>query len=1024
SGSLKAIIFFEVDHCGGSETCSFDLRATLQENGQEIETRKLSRVVNDESGFDKDLVDVAVGVPPVNIIDIESDPFTALPELDSTGVCLNECENIWVVMENKNDQPAEIIVRMMVPDGLKLGVGTSVDSDLPESRALKQGVTERRLKMVLPPQSRRLVPLAAKISDLLEDGDELGITFEHCAQVVGSDTCFTQKDETESRQFIQLLTIYLIIVSRDMGDAPTNQNHFGAQMTIPTGAVAKFPVSRDPAVLNPAPNTIYGPAHRFSYWFHLGDRVSQETDVDRGIDQDIAYNIDPNADVADQDRYDDGIDINSVSFVDCQSTTIPVEVNISQAAVNYFTNTDADGLAFINMWFDSDLDGQWGQATGLCPNATEHILIDHPVDVAALGVGQHTINVTTGPVDLPGLIANEPRWMRVMLSDIESNKDLFINIGDGRGEVVPYMGGETEDYLWVPPTAPSSFAAADMEVSVRIRPVGDEVREVEDPTLRSTDAKAKADGKMEIIFRNKGYKTAEDVVLDIDLGSLTQILDLDVACPPLCGELGEIVDQSGPGSLLIEVADPMDPGEFGKVTLGWKGCLTCTTGDGVQSALIQVRALEDLNLENSIQTLKWPPIERLSPRLTLGWHGCLTCVRSIDLSIKQVQSVDLPFEIANGSGLGFKVLKDGLAHSDATDICKIVNCDPPAFEIDDTLSAYSIVGVDEDGNETPPSNEIVLGCVNDIVQGAIVFRNVATGELRRLPASSENNFNLGMPPTLTQIGVHYCGEDPQPTLKLKVGDLDVVLEADAVSPNFYVGSFSLEQASTLRQDGPTTISLEVESEGTLYETSIAVETPASGQIIDAATGAALSGASITVLVEQETTFGDETATTLVQVNETALISNADGRYGLPVENGTYALIISLDGYQTYRTTEITVEDGELGVDVALVAAESAPTDVEITIDESGFAETVLTVEVGDVVSFVNVGLDSHGVSGDSWSSGLLSSGERFKRQFNELGIYPLRDPANPNTTATLVVQEASGPSQDSGEIYMPFIVSQ
>ena len=108
---------------------------------------------------------------------------------------------------------------------------------------------------------------------------------------------------------------------------------------------------------------------------------------------------------------------------------------------------------------------------GAFRTALEHIVIDYPVDVAGLGAGVHDLTVpTNGPAYFPTNI-EQRAWLRITLSERESNKPLTANgpghaanYGDGRGYDEPFRLGETEDYL-IP--GPSQEEIADISVRKR-----------------------------------------------------------------------------------------------------------------------------------------------------------------------------------------------------------------------------------------------------------------------------------------------------------------------------------------------------------------------------------------------------------------------------------------------------------------------------------------------------------------------------------------------------------------------------
>ena len=55
-----------------------------------------------------------------------------------------------------------------------------------------------------------------------------------------------------------------------------------------------------------------------------------------------------------------------------------------------------------------------------------------------------------------------------------------------------------------------------------------------------------------------------------------------------------------------------------------------------------------------------------------------------------------------------------------------------------------------------------------------------------------------------------------------------------------------------------------------------------------------------------------------------------------------------------------------------------------------------------------------------WDSGLLTTGESYKRQLTVEGTYTYRDSTNPDATATIIVKQ-SAPVQTVRMLYLPMI---
>lgn len=93
------------------------------------------------------------------------------------------------------------------------------------------------------------------------------------------------------------------------------------------------------------------------------------------------------------------------------------------------------------------------------------------MDVIALGPGLHNLTVPTGSILWSTNLADRQAWVRLSLSERESNKTLqtgSIQHGDGCGYSILFKTGETEDYLWYPDGPPQGGPDMDVSLSVDI----------------------------------------------------------------------------------------------------------------------------------------------------------------------------------------------------------------------------------------------------------------------------------------------------------------------------------------------------------------------------------------------------------------------------------------------------------------------------------------------------------------------------------------------------------------------------
>jgi hypothetical protein len=210
-----------------------------------------------------------------------------------------------------------------------------------------------------------------------------------------------------------------------------------------------------PTVFDPATGLPEGPRHSHSRPFHLGPQVSREAEADNGPDADPLNNIVPPANDPDNDWFDDGSQFTPLGH--CVPADVDARVFIAPAAVNWFTTQGQP--AYLNVWIDSNRDGDWADgftcqdAQGAAHEVVEHILIDYPIDVVALGAGLHNLaNIATSRIAWPPQLAQQPTWVRFTLSERASNKTLqfgAIKYGGGRGYPQPFVTGETEDHRYV-----------------------------------------------------------------------------------------------------------------------------------------------------------------------------------------------------------------------------------------------------------------------------------------------------------------------------------------------------------------------------------------------------------------------------------------------------------------------------------------------------------------------------------------------------------------------------------------------
>ena len=242
----------------------------------------------------------------------------------------------------------------------------------------------------------------------------------------------------------------------DLGDAPDSTNHHGLNNTAyPGGILGQFPTVRDVLA-----NQVAGPRHNnqtMQAW--LGDFLSREAEADQGPDQDAPRNnilrnsvTGATADVADNDRGDDGWRNRNLRFFDCERTQLAVRVS---KAANATLNR-----MYLNVWFDGNRDGDWSDLGQCQPNEAqpaqasyEWVVQNYIVDLSAVpGGGSLDFNVLTEKV-LNSSGAGR-HWMRFSLSEAPAVQPISgTDLPDGRGPhplhptLSVFQYGETEDVL-------------------------------------------------------------------------------------------------------------------------------------------------------------------------------------------------------------------------------------------------------------------------------------------------------------------------------------------------------------------------------------------------------------------------------------------------------------------------------------------------------------------------------------------------------------------------------------------------
>lgn len=799
--------------------------------------------------------------------------------------------------------------------------------------------------------------------------------------------------------------VTLFLVCRDLGDAPDSSNHVGVTMEAYSGVKANFPTVFNVA----APER--GPLHKHAQPFHLGQGVSSEVEADISFDADGIHNIEPSLDRANLDRRDDGLRLDSVNLRHCEFNTFKVAVSIDSAALSALAAND--GLGYLNVWVDSNRDGDWADSFD-CPRtdehkiALEHIVIDLPINAAVLGAGLHELLVdTTVPVAFPAEsdVANLPAWLRLTLSEKPSNKTITtgtLTHGDGRGYETPFRLGETEDYLL---RAPSQNAEADVAIEKRghIQPEFDRTSQTRFWQINWV-----------VNYRNIGGATATDVALVDTMGS-GQTLQSVRALPPISPTIS--------GSTVEANLSSLPSGAHGTIVLQSVIPYNTAPGTVLENRATINAANDSVTINNSaVATVTVPLLPPLitSPvpgttctgTMTVTGHAQagVTIELYVDNALAATTTADgngdwsTSLTLSDGTHDLYAVASQGAITSGPTPVITII--------VDSSLfwNPLSLRFTDENGRVIRPSG--------------------------RLDESGWSVF-LRAEHTYT-ISVELCCDDPNAQVELELNgtviplsddDGDGIYTATFTSSGRQVGSIRICVVCELIKrcsDGELTI----DPEGTVFDIL-------SGTPINAADVACFQSTGGAASTEQS--FALWPAADYGQINPQSVA--ADGYFSFFTPPGTYQLTVEKDGYQSYRSWDLVVVDTPVHFDVPLTPLIAQSADQRIDITDDGFEPAVIKVTPGSVVEWTNIGDGLHTttsitptvsfdgsqaatVTADSgaWDSGLLTPGTSYKRQLMNEGTYTYRDSENPAYTATVIVaeKEVSQPSADV-MIFIPLV---
>jgi uncharacterized repeat protein (TIGR01451 family) len=805
--------------------------------------------------------------------------------------------------------------------------------------------------------------------------------------------------------------VWLRLRCHDLGDAPDSSNHFNTMMTTyPSVVTATFPT----VYTGTTPLLPHGPLHLRPRPLHLGPRVSFEMEADLGMDLDGVNNIKPQLNKADLDRADDGVELHKLHFVHCEYTRIPIWISIHPSVL---PPTGQERLAYINVWLDGFRDGDWDDATE-CPTADnqwimapEHIVIDHAVNLTALGPGLHRIYVTTtGPVPRP-LDLTGPAWMRVTLSERESNKTLpagcgaaaACTYGDGRGYADPFELGETEDYLLRGPDAPDP--AIEKHGFIH-------------PWFNFDQERRMWYVGWPVHYGNIGGAASTNVqVIDTLEGNqeLARVWSHPYISPTINGS-----------TLTFDVGT-LRPGKMGHIFVHTTVPFTATPGTVLTNTVVISSGNNDADLTNNSQVVTLT-IPLLPPWIAFPRPGT-TCSGMFTITGR----VQLP-------GATVEVFIDHTSVASVTADAMGRWFHP----VNLTDGTYSIQArAIYDGNTSPLSPPVKVIVDSSLVWSPLSLRFISEHGHVVIPKdengrTDEDGWFVFLRPGVTYtVTVYSCCDDPNTSITLELPGVEVVLQDDD-GDGWFEATFTMPEATLLLPG--STIRLCVVCYNVEYCSDGEILIDPEGVVYDVTQGqeSLLSDVQVacyegqTDLDSGETTYGLWDAESYGgQVNPQTTAS--DGYFSFFTPAGVFQLDVYTDTYQSYRSWDLVVVDEPVEFNVPLTPDIAETADYVITVDDTGFLSPVLKVEAGAVIEWVNVGDEIHTTTSvtpsarieglgllaptytDGWDSGLLSSGESYKRQLNTVGSYYYHDHENTAYTGLIVVEGES-------LLYLPLVL--
>lgn len=989
-GGKVAIRFpVRLERCIGAPQVIVNTATAIQTNGGRIEATVETPVE-------------CPAAPPVvvrkSIVEIRDETEV---ELEQADIVPGMAVRFRFTLTNDSATPVFVPLRDRLPEGLVTADEGGVGPVFDKIFRLAAGETKRfdfRVKLVTDMAAdRQLVNIGRFIA--CPAPAQQAATTPH-----PSAPCTWPEDDSPVIQ--QTNAVTLTVRGLDVGDAPDATNHFaGAAMNAYVGVPARFATVLDPATPE------QGPAHANALPFHLGAGVSREANADIGPDADPTNNLLPPANIANRDHFDDGVAVGRLVFSNCVKAEVPVQVFVAPGMAAQLEQ----GIGYLNVWVDGARNGDW-RDTAECPTtsneaaarAFEHIVIDHPINAAALGPGLHTLLIpTTHPVLWPADKATLPAWVRVTLSERPSNKTLMagaIAYGDGRGYDAPFRFGETEDYLWRAQQDPSK----DADLSIRKQGVA-LPHEASQGETGGQSSPALDRLHWVIEYANRGLTTATNVRIADDLTLAGDLTSLEIRSNP---EITYTLE----GAILRFAVGTLDPGAHGRIVI--KTGVPAQNASAIFTNTAVIAADADVNPENN-QAVAAVTLTLAPPFIVEPGSGS-TCDGEIDIRGRALPNaaVDL-------------YLDGALLATVTADASGRWSYTTTVADGDHELYAVARLG----GLTSEPSRTVYITVDSTLIWSPLSLR--FTNELgwSHRPVDGEGRtdatgWSLRLRPGSTYtVSVRLCCAAVDAGVQLVISDTQTVEMTDPDGDGVYTGVFTAGDAprtsasfQIIAHCGSTSVEgggvVLIDPEGVVYDVKSAQPLQGSNvACLQAQGGVSGSGADAAFSLWPAADFG--------QVNPQT--TGADGYFSFFTPVGTYRLEASRSGYQSYRSTDIQVVSEAVRYDIPLTPQMTEAAKHVVQVTEYGFEPAYLAVAPGDVVEWVNMAVDGHtatslktvtgaAVREANFDSGLMLAGERYQYRFDSTGTFTYFDAVNSANTATIVVGDAP-----SIKVFLPAI---